>query len=555
MIRSHRYLEKAFALPTILIASVVMIIVMLAAIQSVVSIRIALDNQYYDKLAQEAAESGATMAASCIKAGNVSWTVLKPNTDCTGSGGTPYLLSTPNIRTSFSVTKTGDTGEYVISVSTSVELLRTSNSLPWKTFTQSTTRTIKPLGWKQLSAGYNHTCGLLTDNNMYCWGNNTSGQLGNGTTTAAGSVGSNKPTKVTIPAGLVGKTITSIKAGGLAEAEVSCAVTSDGQLWCWGDNTNKQIANTTAANYPIPTLINTGSLSGKLVTAVSIGWEYICAVASDQLYCWGINTYSQLGEGTTGARTTPYPVTMTTMNTAGTPKALDVSASAHSTCATATTAGGTTATKIFCWGRHNISTAQYRLGNGGTAATYTIPANPTAGSTVTGTPISLSEGPTGGCVIAGTTVTTYCWGYAGRGAGGDNTTTDRNIPTAVTQQAGMLSGKVPSSVSRAYYHSCAVASNVAYCWGAQDNGKLGNNVTSGDSLVAVPVSTTGVMGTQKIASITAGTLHTCALTVTGTAYCWGQNLYGQLGSGGGTGDFATPVKVDVSAIPSTYVIY
>src|SRR5688572_10337075 len=86
MIRSHRYLEKAFALPTILIASVVMIIVMLASIQSVVSIRIGLDNQYYDKIGQEAAESGATMAAACIKAGTTSWSSpLRPGTDCNGS--------------------------------------------------------------------------------------------------------------------------------------------------------------------------------------------------------------------------------------------------------------------------------------------------------------------------------------------------------------------------------------------------------------------------------------------------------------------------------------
>ncbi|MDB5165811.1 MAG: chromosome condensation regulator [Candidatus Saccharibacteria bacterium] len=109
--------SRAFALPTILIASTVMLIVLLAAVQATVSTNNAINNQYIDKIGKEAAESGITMAEECLTLnGSITWssaTPLKPNTDCNGAdlvtctdtstAAACYVLASTNYRSSFTV--------------------------------------------------------------------------------------------------------------------------------------------------------------------------------------------------------------------------------------------------------------------------------------------------------------------------------------------------------------------------------------------------------------------------------------------------------------------
>jgi alpha-tubulin suppressor-like RCC1 family protein len=104
------------------------------------------------------------------------------------------------------------------------------------------------------------------------------------------------------------------------------------------------------------------------------------------------------------------------------------------------------------------------------------------------------------------------------------------VPVAVNT-AGVLSGKTVQSLSLGYQHTCAIASDdLAYCWGLNGYGQLGNNSTS-ESLVPVAVSTAGVLSGKTIKNITGGYQHTCAIDSDNRASCWGRNDdYGRLGN-------------------------
>jgi alpha-tubulin suppressor-like RCC1 family protein len=126
----------------------------------------------------------------------------------------------------------------------------------------------------------------------------------------------------------------------------------------------------------------------------------------------------------------------------------------------------------------------------------------------------------------------YCWGFNGEGQLGDGTTTERSTPVLV---AGGLTFK--SLAAGNYSHTCGVATTgTAYCWGSNINGQLGDGTTT-NRLTPTPVA-----GGVTFESITAGHNYTCALTADGTAYCWGRNGAGELGDGTTT-DHLTLVAV------------
>ena len=129
----------------------------------------------------------------------------------------------------------------------------------------------------------------------------------------------------------------------------------------------------------------------------------------------------------------------------------------------------------------------------------------------------------------------YCWGYGGSGQLGNNSTTDSRIPVAVQMPAGVSF----QSIAAGYYHTCALTTEgKAYCWGQGSSGRLGNNSTT-DSRIPVAVQMPAGVSFQSIA---ASSLHTCALTTEGKAYCWGQGSIGQLGNNSTT-DSSIPLAV------------
>jgi alpha-tubulin suppressor-like RCC1 family protein len=118
----------------------------------------------------------------------------------------------------------------------------------------------------------------------------------------------------------------------------------------------------------------------------------------------------------------------------------------------------------------------------------------------------------------------YCWGRNDEGQVGDGTTAHRSTPAPVAAPAGVEFVVIDAGV----WSTCAVArSGAAYCWGVNDDGQLGDGTTTGrtsPTLVAAPV---GI----AFATIDVGLRHTCALSVTGAAYCWGSNGQGRVGDG------------------------
>lgn len=178
----------------------------------------------------------------------------------------------------------------------------------------------------------------------------------------------------------------------------------------------------------------------------------------------------------------------------------------------------------WCWGRGNYG----KLGNGA--------------SNDSGTPVAVSGNhlfkkiAVGGDSICAIEIEgdAYCWGSDGSGRLGDGAgNTDKDVPTIV---AG---GHKWIDISVGGDHACGVTtSGAAYCWGSDGLGELGNGATSGDQ-----PSPTAVSGGLSFTTITAASDSTCALTTTGLAYCWGADFNGEIGNGGTGGDQISPVSV------------
>ena len=161
---------------------------------------------------------------------------------------------------------------------------------------------------KQISAHGFHTCAVASDNKAYCWGNNTSGKLGNNSTT-----NSLIPAAVNTTGVLAGKTIKQISAGSMH----TCAIASDDKAYCWGNNNFGVLGNGSTVNSSVPVAVNTtGVLAGKTIKQISAGTSHTCAIASDdKAYCWGDGYPGQLGNGSTVNSSVPVHVSAPKENT------------------------------------------------------------------------------------------------------------------------------------------------------------------------------------------------------------------------------------------------
>jgi alpha-tubulin suppressor-like RCC1 family protein len=354
------------------------------------------------------------------------------------------------------------------------------------------------LAFAQVSAGIVHTCGITTDQRLYCWGWNFNGQVGDGTTTS-------RPRPVAIGGALRFRQVSAnLGAGG----GHTCGITTDDRLYCWGWNEFGQVGDGTTVQRLTPVLV----AGGLKFRSVAGGSAHTCGISSsdNRAYCWGRNANGQLGDGTTSQRLVPIAV-------AGTMRFRQVSTGVDHTC------GVTIEDRAFCWGRNQYG----QIGDSSTASQRLKP-----------TPVAttrrfrqLDAGRFHACAVSAGNNRAFCWGRGLEGQLGNGKTYLSFWPRAV---AGGLSF---DRVSAGAEYTCGeTTGNRAYCWGWNVSGMLGDGTTT-TRLTPVPVR-----GGLSFSQVSAGGDHTCGKTPASVAYCWGGNSFGQLGDGTST-DRLTPVPV------------
>lgn len=354
-----------------------------------------------------------------------------------------------------------------------------------------------------IAGGGYHSCAITSTGATECWGLNTEGELGNGTTTS-----SLIPLSVS---GLLGAT--TLAAGGYH----SCALLSSGGVACWGYNASGELGNGSTSNSSTPEDVYGLSGGAKDVAA---GLYHTCAVTTvGGALCWGFNMYGEVGNGTNqNSYSTPVSVLIGPFGTV-----TAVSAGAYFTCAVTGTGAA------LCWGLNS----EGQLGTGVASSTTT----PAAVHGLSSGIVAVSAGTYHACALT-STGSVYCWGSNTYGQLGNGTTSASRTPVAVT---GLSGGAI--AIAAGSFHSCAITTvGGVECWGANGEGELGNgtNVNS-----ATPVAVSGL--SSGVTAITAGggssEGFTCALTNLGSEMCWGINNYGQLGDGNVNG---TPSNVPVA---------
>lgn len=351
-----------------------------------------------------------------------------------------------------------------------------------------------PFGLKAtaISAGFQHTCALLSDKTIQCWGSNVFGQLGNGSRTD-----STAPVKVD---GI--NTATAVSSGFFH----TCALLSNGTIRCWGNNSDGQLGNGMTTDSTTPVKVD------GINTAIAVSGGK-CALLSDKtIRCWGPNGFGELGNTTFVPSSIPVGVISTNAATS-------ISSGETHNCALLSDGA------IQCWG-NNISG---QLGNG----TTNISSTPVGVTGLTTAAAAISAGGFHTCGLLFDRII-QCWGSNQSGQLGNGTKTNSSVPVNVS---GINSA---TAVSGGQKHSCALLSvGTVRCWGLNLQGQLGNGITT-DSTMSVEVA-----GIRTAIAISAGGGHTCALLSEGSIRCWGDNDIGQLGDGTTT-DSATPVEAKIA---------
>lgn len=298
----------------------------------------------------------------------------------------------------------------------------------------SAARVAGGLRFTALDAGGQHACGIATEGEAYCWGDDLYGQLGTGRVEVAEAV----------PARVDGGHRFRVLSAGNA---LTCGITVDGAVLCWG----KAVVRGDGSREPSPAAV---ALPGPgTFTTVSVGHEHACALRDDgAAYCWGNNVYGQLGAVGASNPSGPTPV-------AGAHRFRSISAGTAHTCAV------DDAGAAFCWGANWDG----RLGTGDETASPTPV--PVAGGLRFA---SISAGLGHTCGVTGDGAA-YCWGRNAQGelgagavplvAGGDG----RSLTPARVD--GLAA--VDSVTAGPGEHTCAVAGGIVYCWGANGGGALG----------------------------------------------------------------------------------
>ena len=262
----------------------------------------------------------------------------------------------------------------------------------------------------QISSGQHHTCAILDDGTVSCWGYNWYGQLGDGTN--GNSANKNTPTQTSSLG--AGRTAIAISSG----ESHTCALLDNGSVACWGDNTDGQIGDGTNSNRNSPIQTSTFGI-GRTAVAISSGNSHTCALLDDKsVSCWGNNGNGRLGDGTTTKRNTP-----TQTSAFGTGRTvIAVSSGGYHSCALLDDQS------VSCWGDNSNG----QLGDATTNNRYTP--TPTSSFGAGKSSIGISLGTAHTCSLLDDT-SVSCWGDGSHGEIGDGTMNNRNSPTQTSSFA------------------------------------------------------------------------------------------------------------------------
>ncbi|GLY96204.1 hypothetical protein [Actinoplanes sp. NBRC 103695] len=292
----------------------------------------------------------------------------------------------------------------------------------------------------QVDAGEKHTCALEHNGAVFCWGDNSLGQLG---TSATGD--QDTPAQADFPQGSV---LVEVTTG----ENHSCAIDEQGDAWCWGAGNRGQLGNGASTDQDEPVRVTDATGLTDPVVDIAAGGDATCAATADGVaWCWGAGDRGQLGDGT--GTDVVRPVRVSTNVTVR-----QIAVGKQQSCAVDEDG------RAACWGRTASGVENAPVAAGGPVFRQVA----VGGEHVCG--VDRQE--------AG-----WCWGEGGEGQLGDGGTADRAAPGRIDRDPDIDLRDLDSGDE----HSCALDErNVAFCWGNAGAGRLGAGA-SGASGVPVQV--------------------------------------------------------------------
>jgi alpha-tubulin suppressor-like RCC1 family protein len=310
--------------------------------------------------------------------------------------------------------------------------------------------------WQRISVGTQHAAAIKTDGTLWTWGDNTSGQLGDNTI-----VHKSTPKQFNISGGII-----------FGWKQISCgnghtvALANDGTLWCWGRNSYGQVGDNTTQPRSTPRQISAGATGITGWTQVSAGAFHTVAIRNDgTLWSWGYNYYGVVGDNTSGNlanRLTPRQELTSSTN----------------------------------WRQVNFS-----------SGSYTTSAIKTDG-------------------------TLWCWGYNAAGQVGDNTILNRSTPRQISAGASRITGWKQTSSS--LNNTAAIRTDgTLWVWGRNSYGQVGDNTAGSTIYRSTPIQE--FTGSNNWKQVSTGSANTIGLKTNGTLWVWGDNNNGQVGDNTNSG--------------------